>query len=108
MAATTKEVKDDSVRRVCVRKLEDFKFNEELYMEMNDIYLVSDINRIFDDALFIKRKVLENAPKKFMTLLCKLYCIKGYSKVARKKATFVDFMMENEYRIFPLNDPLKK
>ena len=43
-----------------------------------------------------------------MTLLCKLYCIKGYSKVARKKATFVDFMMENEYRIFPLNDPLKK
>jgi hypothetical protein len=26
---------------------------------------------------------------------------------AMKKATFVDFMMENEYRIFPLNDLLK-
>ena len=106
--AATKESKDDSVRKVCFRKKEDFKFNEELYMEMNNIYLVSDINQIFDNDLYIKREVLENAPKKFMTLLCKLYCIKGYSKAARKKATFVDFMMENEYRIFPLNDPLKK
>ena len=100
--AATKESKDDSVRRVCVRKIEDFKFNNELYMKMNDIYLISDINLIFDDALFIKREILENSTKKFMMLLCKLYCIKGYSKAARKKSTFVDFLIKNEYRIFPL------
>ena len=108
MAAATEEVKGDSVRGVCVRKIEDFKFNNKLYMEMNNIYLVSDINRFFDEDLYIRRDMLEHAPKRFMTLLCKLYCIKDYSKVSKKRTTFIDFIMENEYRIFPLNDPLKK
>lgn len=107
-ASCVSEVPEE--RSPFIRYRRNFRINVDIWKKYasNNSYFATDINSIFDDEGYIDDAINNpDCPKRFMVLLCRLFCLKGYTQAAKKKSMLIDFMIKNQHKIFPIHDPME-